>query len=881
MSKRDAQPDSGIYLRRNSTADSFIQVAYACHLLPDFPYIQYLSSEEDKFLGCSHQERWERLKLVIVALYLGKYGGNGKRTKIADIVSHMRNHYSFHAANTHLSRGSQSEYPHKFRAWGVSDRRVTKAQLDELALALQRKSKAGMSTSLVGIKRNGQEEPLDLRKAKRHLKGKHSAMEPETVQPGWLSSWVLPYSAFASALPKTHDEPSPYGQQPATPGYLAINSPEVTSQAQETNGPSPNLELFYQKAKDNRASLFLQGRLQELMVSMNQQDRKICVDYFHELYLHGYTTAKNWGSTPSIIPIVSPSMTTPVGWNSNSPWTLYLNSPPGPTIQEGSQGFSIVNAPTQLCRWAIHVPDISYTPAPDDDIDAAIPAAAFQDSIHDSIVSGNFATVQADSLPFSHEKIIQCLSDNPAALKMDSFKLAIMSGNHELLYSLLGSESREIRNELRSQFPFHLAASFISGGGSCCSILGELLYLGAPALPKYNIDDLGHTILDNLMVSIMRSHTRIHPDIVSYGFNSLSRFPGEEKDICGRWDADSPEIRQLFAQGYARIPSRWKHPFCHSSVQAICHAIITLFGSKYSPNVDTLSGLFTRRCTECGLELKLGPLHVLVVTAFYLAQSGMAGETLFGPLAILVCLISVGADISLRVNISVDDLLQVSETGTCRHRSMTASELAAEVPHSLILNWSPDCQVGWACLLQTLSKAQEVDCQVGWACPLQTLSKAQEVDEQDEYTSNDSERGWDEESGSEECNESSHCELEGERIGSHDLTNIKCTGPTIGLLWATIQTELLTYRKLEENDPWISANFSMRALQEWLENRTDNFEIPLVQQQMMNPHSDCGWFGDSDVCFWAVAEDACKERFMNMDDYRRSSFSQVPDIENW
>jgi hypothetical protein len=55
-------------------------------------------SEEDKFLNYRHEERWERLKPVIVALYIGNYGENGKRTKHAQIVSHMKQYYSFHAA---------------------------------------------------------------------------------------------------------------------------------------------------------------------------------------------------------------------------------------------------------------------------------------------------------------------------------------------------------------------------------------------------------------------------------------------------------------------------------------------------------------------------------------------------------------------------------------------------------------------------------------------------------------------------------------------------------------------------------------------------------------------------------------------------------------
>lgn len=89
-----------------------------------------------------------------------------------------------------------------------------------------------------------------------------------------LSSWILPYAAFASALPMNPEEASPYGVQRATPKCLTIRTPEATSPDQVTDEASPNLQLFYQKAIEFRSSLFLQGRLKELMISMGQHDRE-------------------------------------------------------------------------------------------------------------------------------------------------------------------------------------------------------------------------------------------------------------------------------------------------------------------------------------------------------------------------------------------------------------------------------------------------------------------------------------------------------------------------------------------------------------------------------------------------------------------------------
>ncbi len=56
------------------------------------------ATEADKYLGDPHRLRWERLKPVIVQLYTGNYGKDGKSTKIDEVVAFMKRHYSFHAA---------------------------------------------------------------------------------------------------------------------------------------------------------------------------------------------------------------------------------------------------------------------------------------------------------------------------------------------------------------------------------------------------------------------------------------------------------------------------------------------------------------------------------------------------------------------------------------------------------------------------------------------------------------------------------------------------------------------------------------------------------------------------------------------------------------
>lgn len=107
-------------------------------------------------------------------------------------------------------------------------------------------------------------------------------------------------------------------------------------------------------------------------------------------------------------------------------------------------------------------------------------------------------------------------------------------------------------------------------------------------------NDRGHTVLDNLMIAILKGHTSCTPGQVDNAFKGQVRFSGEEVDICGRWDADSGCIRELLAKGIHRIPFQWEHKFCHTSIQTICHSIMTIWGTEHAPNINAYSGLFIK-----------------------------------------------------------------------------------------------------------------------------------------------------------------------------------------------------------------------------------------------------------------------------------------------
>lgn len=801
-------------------------------------------SDHEKFLGVPHDARWEHLKPVIVKLYTGPYGSKGRKTATRDqVVEFMKTHYSFHAAAT--------EYPRHFRAWGVS-KRVEKNVKDNILSALGRRQRPGTSASRVTIQQGDRTESCQPNKLIRHLKSK-KPRAVEGMAPGLLSSWNLPYAAFVTSLAKNSDQPSPYGPHAPTPENVNIASPD----GPEPPGNSPTTDIILRKIKEDHTNLFLQGRLKELVVRMSQEQRRTMFDYFHDFYMHGFLAAKNWDVDVSTFHTAQACAQTPQAWDSTNPWTprMFLNLSPSTSPPDSPHRTRISSAPTQLCWWSIHVIELEYEPLEIDDPERHDlgPQHPFVESLRQLIAANNFSTTSESNLPIAREMIVQSIERDGAALELDAWKLAIMAGNLDLLKDLFLGARREYTGERLSEsiatiHPFHLAAAYLDGGRTCCMIFATLCEtLRFDYAFRYNFDNFGHTILDALMVSILRSHTNIHPEVVSYGFHSPHRFPGEEKDICGRWDADTPAVRELFKGGFARIPSAWKHPFCHTSVQAVCHSIICIFGRIVHPDIDTLSGLFVRRCTECGLELKLGPLHTVVVIAFYLAQLGMPEETLFGALAVMVTLLVFGADVSQETNVSVEEILGTAEPGKCHHACYSPVELMHAVSENVMESWTEDCRLGWIC------------------CRLVLANIEREIV-----------------LGPDDDLETDYCEIDEDVLPHTSWLDRPCRGPKLGLLWATIQAEFLTYRRVSEDKGWLSENFSMRALKTWLEGDSEAFLTPLVQLEMLKSHSKCGWFlCDSGEFVHPIAEDVCVQHFMNMDVHGRASYLHSPDIFNF
>ena len=596
----------------------------------------------------------------------------------------------------------------------------------------------------------------------------------------------------------------------------------------------------------------------------------------YQYWLFAFKTAKHWGWGPqnwtagilcfdkyhqrTTISIPSPntpaaSIRTPV-----SPTAPRMDDMVDPTLAH------TVPMPSPLCRWSIHYRNVEYSPVPSpprspaanldiNDEESWSPwpgshnSSEYTKKLSSSLESNDFSNVKTGDLSVSVDHIARAVRSSPDELLEEAFGFSIMSRNLSLVTDISGQN----RVDVTGLYPFHLAVSYLDGSKTCCSILNELEHTNMRSLRKVYINDIGHTILDQIMITILKAHTSCVPSVVDAIFKKEKRFEGEDVDICGRWDSDSECIRTLLANGTPNIPFEWKHMFCHTSVQTICHCIGTVFGPYWSPDINTPSGLFTRRCLHCGLKLQLLPLHTLILVGLHLSQSGCKDETLFGILACLLCLLNNGANPLLKANISVQALLDNEEGNECSHEELDPAELAKKIPTSLMSMWSRELSTGWQVICNVLKYSQ-----AEW--------KVNPFDKFIVYTE-------DEMSADEEVSDQEY--LPAFCPGCHLQKNFFGENRILASLWAAVQTELLTYRRLKEGDEWISPHFNMHSLNEGL-IVSGKVDVALVQKNMMKAFCNCGEFeGAEPAC--PIVDDAAVYYFSNLDDWNRTTFIESPD----
>jgi hypothetical protein len=479
----------------------------------------------------------------------------------------------------------------------------------------------------------------------------------------------------------------------------------------------------------------------------------------------------------------------------------------------------------------------------------------FEEKIVSALQSNSFSSLPEGDLPFSAGQVASAASKSPNEILVESIGFSIIAGNIDLVAELV-NKAKSSSVDLSLLYPFHLAISYLDGSKNCCNIL-DLLHVALPFDQKplrKPLNALGHTTIDNLMIAILKSHTSTTPAFVDHSFATESRFIGEEVDICGRWDADSECYRDLLASGRSSIPFDWKHKFCHTSAQAICHCLDSLlFHGTESTILETPSGLFLRYCPDCGQKLQLLPLHTLVLTAFQLARNGCNKEDLFGVLACLMCLLHHGADPCATAHISIAALLDIESKERCSHEQLSPTDLAEQVPEAMTSTWPLPARRGWQLFCLVLRNAHHEK-------GLEDLEDQEQEQEQEEDFDFEPMR-WrylDEVDA-----------LFSARCTSHwQASTPACFGKSeyLGHIWASVQAELLSYRRLTENDPWTSEYFDMEGLFRSLE-LGGGISLGYVEQNMLLPYCRCGIYEDSyDTVY---REQTAKYYFANLDDYTR------------
>ena len=614
--------------------------------------------------------------------------------------------------------------------------------------------------------------------------------------------------------------------------------------------------------------------------------------WLYDFWLFSFKTAKHWGRGPETWTADILGLDT-----FRSDKLIVVSSPATSTSQNTPRSINMIDDPceesttfpTSLCRWSIHVHNESYErsvsppgspPAHIDfDDEESWPAWSASDldkevteKFNDGLVRNTFTNVKPSELPIATDQIVKAVQQSPQEIHHEALGFSIMSRNLNLVCDLLQTiEDSDYKFD--GIYPLHLAIAYLDGSKVCCNILEELMGL-FPAR-RYFANNLGHTLLDQLMIAILKSHTSCTPNAVDSSLKNQSRFEGAEVDVCGRWDADSPCVRELLAKGQSSIPFGWKHMFCHTSVQAICHAIGTLFGPSSGPDINTPSGLFTGRCSHCGLKLQLRPLHALVMVGFHLSVSGCKDENLFGILACLLCLLSYGADPRLKADISLQSLRGEQDSDRCSHEEIDPAELIENHVANFIPTWCEEIATSWNVIIYVLRQSQ-----AEWNGELSPNagSTANEANDLIDYSDDEPDSVEEIESDTEKSTDISlptYCSCWYGRIERPKKINYFGRRRSLATLWAAIKTELLTYRRLTENDAWLSRYFDLFSLNQGL-IRGNKVTIPLVEEAMMKPFCECGNFFEK-VLGCTVTDEVCVFYFSNMEDWNRTTFIISPD----
>ena len=263
-------------------------------------------------------------------------------------------------------------------------------------------------------------------------------------------------------------------------------------------------------------------------------------DWLYQYWFFCFKTAKHWGK--------GPKLWTAELLNFDQYLSTARSSLPG-TPQDLTRSSTPHNndeptPPSDLCRWYIHVRQDEYVPIPGDEFGSPTflqsdpdedsnwiiwssnqQQASLQTHLRNALEHNDFSTTPTTELPVAIPQIAKAADEERSnELLVESLGFSIISRNSDQTSRILKQLNKKKINPT-SLGPFHLAASFLDGSKSCCNVFSELTsaITGSKVHETY-WNEHGHTILDSLMITIIKSHTSASPVVVDDNLKDVARF---------------------------------------------------------------------------------------------------------------------------------------------------------------------------------------------------------------------------------------------------------------------------------------------------------------------------------------------------------------------
>lgn len=215
----------------------------------------------------------------------------------------------------------------------------------------------------------------------------------------------------------------------------------------------------------------------------------------------------------------------------------------------------------------------------------------------------------------------------------------------------------------------------------------------------------------------------------------------------------------------------------------------------------------------------------------------------------------------MEVNVSIDLLLGIDHGTRCTHEVLGPNDLADRLPSKIIDGWSTELQRGWQIFCHLLRRLEDF----GRGVRTDLTWRRASYDLDCICKDGDFHR---------ECDSECYEYWEGSwEAGRGSLTSQHDKRSHIRHLWAAVQTELLTYRRIHEDDSWLSSYFDLDGLLTSLHMGTQ-ISMPLLDRSMIRPYCCCGRTGERWSC--ALREDLEAHHFNNLDVWDRTSFISLP-----